>query len=288
MNNNITAVVFTKNEERRLPYIYENFKKFCKIIVFDGGSVDGTKDFCDRHGIQFVRRPDIDPKGGLKWVLENVVTDYVIHVYCAHFFPYPLLKLFSRVASEGIRVAVFHDVVIYRYGSVVHRPNFRRVSAGCNFYKKTTIDFENNKFIVHDELGIRFNAETMIRLPAVDEMSLHLFQDDDCESYIKKTINYAVTDARQRFNAGEEVTLFGIVFGPFARFIFAYFRMGSFSKGPKGLVYALLNMMYDFTVKIILWELANEVTYHSALKKNSDTKAILFREKGPGSGSGGD
>ena len=287
MNDNITAIVFAKNEDRRLPYIHENFKSFCKVIVFDGGSSDGTKDFCEKNGIKFVRRPTADPKDGLKFVLESVTTEYVIHVYCAHFYPRPLLKLFSRVASEGLKTAVFHDVVVYRYGSVVHRPNVRRISAGCNFYKKNIVDFDNNKFIIHDELGIRFNAESMIRLPGVDEISLHLFQDDDCESYIKKTINYAVTEARQRFDTGEKVIFFEILLGPVGRFLFAYFRLGSFSKGPKGLIYAMLNMIYDFMVRIILWELTNGQTYHNAIKANNDKKAILFRELGPCAGKSG-
>ena len=51
MNNNITAMIFTFNEERRLPFIYDNLKEFCQIIVFDGGSSDGTEKFCNDNNI---------------------------------------------------------------------------------------------------------------------------------------------------------------------------------------------------------------------------------------------
>ena len=58
MNKNITAMVFTLNEERRLPYVYENLKNFCKIIVFDGGSTDGTLDYCKNNNIKYLSRPE--------------------------------------------------------------------------------------------------------------------------------------------------------------------------------------------------------------------------------------
>lgn len=277
MNKNITAMVFTRNEVKRISAIYQNLKNFCEIIVFDGGSTDGTENFCKQNGIKFILRPEGDEweerVSSLRWVYDSTPTEYVMHVYAAHFFPKTLLKKFAKVADENVKTAVYNDVVIYRYGDVVHRPLFRRISSVCLFYKKSIVNFEKSK--IHDELGISFDEKTMIRLPGKDELSLHLFQDEDCESFTKKTINYEVLEARQRFEAGERMTGLKLIFGPVGRFIYRYLRTGSFTKGSKGLIYSILNLIYDFNASIILWELTNKLTYDDAIKKNSEKKRQL-------------
>ena len=277
MNKNLTAIVFAKNEERRIPFIHQNFKDFCEIIVFDGGSTDGTQEYCQKNNLKFIRRPaeEKDTKSKLQWVYENTPTEYVIHVYCAHFFPRQLLNQFAKVANDNRKSAIFHDVVVYRYGEIVHRPIFRRVSSACVFYKKSIINFDKSK--IHDELAISFDEKTMDRLPCRDELSLHLFQDEDCESFTKKTINYEALEAKQRYAAGERMSIVKLAFGPIGRFIYRYLRTGSFTKGPKGLIYSILNLIYDFNVSIILWELTNQLTHSDAIKSNAVKKNQLLK-----------
>jgi hypothetical protein len=115
----------------------------------------------------------------------------------------------------------------------------------------------------------------MIRLPGRDELSLHLFQDEDCESFTKKTINYEALEARQRFANGERMTGLKMAFGPLARFIYRYFRTGSITKGSHGFVYSVMNLIYDFNVSIILWELTNQLTFEDAIRKNAEKKVQL-------------
>jgi len=280
MNKNITAIVFARNEERRISAVYNNLKDFCEIIVFDGGSTDGTEKFCLENNIKFIRRPEAeswtDRVDSIPWVYKNTPTEYVIHVYGAHFYPKPLLEKFAAIANENEKLAVYHDVVIYRYGEVVHRPVVRRIASASVFFKKSIVNFENSK--IHDEFSITFDAKTMVRLPGRDELSLHLFQDEDCESFTKKTINYEAVEARQRFAAGDRMSGLGLMLGPIGRFLYRYFRTGSFTKGSKGLVYSVLNLIYDFNVSIILWELTNQLTFDDAIRKNAEKKAQLQKD----------
>ena len=280
MNKNITAMVYTLNEERRLPLVFENLRDFCEIIVFDGGSTDGTKDFCDRNGIQFVKRPQDTSylnQDSLKWVYSQLPTEYVLHVFGTHWYPSPLLNFISKIANENKFDAVYHDVVVYRYGEVVHKPPTRRISSAYNFYKKSIIMFENS--ILHNERGLSFNEKTMIRLPGRDELSLHLFQDEDCESFTKKTTNYAAMEARQRFARGERVSFTGIFLRPLGRFVYRYLRAGSILYGSKGLAYAVMNFIYDINMAIIIWELGNELTFSDALRKNEEKKREFLERK---------
>ena len=59
MNKNITAIVFTRNEISRLPFVIDNLKGFCDIIVYDGGSTDGTLDYCNKNNVKYVIRPEL-------------------------------------------------------------------------------------------------------------------------------------------------------------------------------------------------------------------------------------
>ena len=277
MNKLITAMVFTLNEERRIQAVYQNLKDFCEIIVFDGGSTDGTETFCQKAGVRLITRPADSSEmrlNTIKWAYKNVPTEYVLHVYAAHFYPEGLLREFAKAANEGRLDAVYNDVVIYRYGKVVHKPVIRRIASVCVFYRKSVVNFANSK--IHDEYAITFNKSTMVRLPGCDDLSLHLFQDEDCESFTKKTINYEALEARQRFNSGERIRAPGIVLGPLVRFIFRYFRTGSFTKGAEGLVYSVLNLIYDINVSIILWELTNRLTLSNAIQKNAERRAQLI------------
>jgi len=278
MNKNITAMVYTLNEERRISTIFQNLKDFCEIIVFDGGSTDGTERYCREVGIKFVLRPPDNSemrRESLKWAYKNTPTEYVLHVYGAHFYPMPLLERFAQAAHENKIVAVYHDVVVYRYGEVVHSPVIRRIASACVFYKKSIINFNNSK--IHDELAITFDKKTMVRLSGRDDLSLHLFQDEDCESFTKKTINYEATEARQRFAQGSRMSGIRLIFGPLRRFVYQYLRTGSFAKGSRGLVYTILNLIYDFNVSIILWELTNDLTLKDAIKKNDERKGSLLK-----------
>jgi len=287
MNKNITAMVFTFNEERRLPFVYQNIKDFCDIIVFDGGSTDGTEDFCKVNNIKFIRRPantvthtqenrqsegiwpDI-----LNFAYAHCPTDYVMHVFAAHFYPAALLREFDKVATEGKKTAVYNDIVVWRYGRIVHQALMRRVSSACVFYRKSIIDFERTK--IHDELGIVFDEKTMVRLPADNSNSLHLFQDESCISFMSKTIKYAEIEAGQRVNMGERHGLVRGVLKAVLRFLYSYIRLGSFKFGSKGLAYAVLNLQYDISIALMIWEKNNGLGGISPVRKNDEARVTLM------------
>jgi hypothetical protein len=119
----------------------------------------------------------------------------------------------------------------------------------------------------------------MVRLPGRDELSSHLFQDEDCESFTKKTINYAATEARQRFARGERVGFAGIIIRPLGRFLYQYLRVGSFLYGTKGLAYAVMNLIYDINIAIIIWELGSEQTLSDSILKNESKRIELIKRK---------
>jgi len=187
-----------------------------------------------------------------------------------------LLDTFSEIANKGELSAVYHDMVVYRYGKVVQKTIVRRISSACSFYKKSIIDFKNTK--IHDELAIQFDEDSMVRLDARDELSLHRFIDEDCQSFTVKTIDYAAREASQKFIAGYTIGFFGLLFKPLWRFSYSYFlRTGTVVRGTPGLIYALMNLIYDYHVCIIIWELCHDLDLKGVIRENELTRLKLIR-----------
>ena len=54
MNNNIAALILTKNEEIHIDRCIQSIKNLVsEIYVIDSGSNDKTKEICERHSINF-------------------------------------------------------------------------------------------------------------------------------------------------------------------------------------------------------------------------------------------
>jgi len=264
MNFNVTATIHSRNELHRLPLVCHNLLGHFPIIVFDGGSTDGTIEWCELNNIRVIRRPIYDKKidhsessDDRNFIFSHIATPYILTVFCSHLYPQSFLNRLSEIANVGVVDAVFHDVVVYQHGQVVQRPFFRRRSAACIFYKPIII--KPNVHRIHDELGIKFDRQTMVRLPAVDGLSLHLLQNYDSLGFGRKILEYSEVEAYQKFSRGMRVGFLHLWMLPVIRFIYFHFRRGSVLYGSGGLVYSVLNMINEILINIRMWELQNGV-----------------------------
>ena len=281
MRKNFTAAFFLKDELARLKLLHRNFSGVCPIIVFDGGSSDGSKEYCSENKIKFVSRPKAvtweERTKLIRWCFNKIETNYVLIVYAAHFYPRPLLEKFVEVSREDELAAVFNDLVIYRYGETVHRAFIRKIPSVCNFFKKEIFKADNPK--IHDEFHVDFDSSNMIKLEPTDSFSLHLFQDEDSISFSKKTISYIEIEAKQKFDEGRRVYFANLLFQPFLSAVYKYIRTGSILYGSKGLVYTYLNFIYDLTLQIRIWELTNSLQQPNAAELNLKTKKMYLESK---------
>lgn len=279
-SSKITAVVLTKNEAKRLPFIFENLKDFSEIVVFDGGSTDNTEQICAEQGIHFVHRsPELRSVIGadIKFSLQYVHTPYLLYVNCSHFYPRRLLAAFKLVAEEGKYHAVYHDYVVYTYGKVVHRPFFRRRSSGTNFYRVDAVNFEHS--IVHNEAPVEVPEHLKFYVPAKDKYAVHLFRDYNVKKAETNHGFYSDLDARQRFEAGTRATLRSIIFRPLKYFLHQWIRCGSVTGGMKGFIYSILYAQLRLNVQLKLWELQNNLSIQAIIENNFETRRRMHEQK---------
>lgn len=276
----ITAIILTKNEEHRLPLIFKNLSSFAEIVVFDGGSTDGTEGVCSSHGVKFVRRPLAlrETVGGdIKFSLGQVHTPYVLYVNCSHYYPLKLLNEFKLVAETGIYSAVYHDIVIYTYGRVVHRPFIRRISSATNFYRVDAINFANS--VVHNEAPVEVPKELKWRVPAKDEYAIHLFRDYNAKKAETNHSFYGDQDAQLRFESGIRTSPWLILWRPLKYFTFQYIRCGSVGHGTAGLIYALLYAQLEMNIQIKIWELQHGFLLKNLERMNLDRRTRLHQDE---------
>ena len=55
--SNITFVLFSFNEEKRIEYAVRNLIKYGEVLILDDGSTDRTKEIAESLGARLVRRP---------------------------------------------------------------------------------------------------------------------------------------------------------------------------------------------------------------------------------------
>ena len=263
----ITAIILTKNEAHRLPPIFENLKEFTEIKVFDGGSTDNTKSVCEVNGVEFISRPlelrDI-VGGDIKFALERVKTPYVLYVNCSHYYPNKLLEEFKRVAEEGLYSAVYHDVVIYSYAQIVHRPFIRRRSSATNFYRVDAVNFA--KTAVHNEAPVDLPEDLKWKVPAEDEYAIHLFRDYNVKKSESNHSFYGDQDAQLRFNSGIRTTPLLMIWRPLKYFLHQYFRCGSIRYGTAGFIYTVLYAQLEMNIQFKIWELQNQFTLQNLIE----------------------
>ena len=99
--SNITVIILTKNEEKRLPFILSTLAYRIPTIVFDGGSTDKTEQIALEYGAQFVNRPPSDSYGftpsDLAFALSHVKTEYILFANCSYDYPDELISKFIEV-----------------------------------------------------------------------------------------------------------------------------------------------------------------------------------------------
>lgn len=72
----LTVLILTKNEEDNIGKCIQSFQGIIKrFVIVDSFSTDGTKEICEKLGVDFYQNPFVDYATQLNWGLENTGID---------------------------------------------------------------------------------------------------------------------------------------------------------------------------------------------------------------------
>jgi len=268
--NNITFVIFTFNEEKRIELVIRNVRAYGDVIVFDGGSTDNTQKIAESLGARFALRPPqdtvyVETQYMYKSLLSHVQTDWIFWDFADNVLPQKLLEKL-RTISEQEKIKYVHiPLYTYLWGQTDSPAN---KSYSPRFFHKDFVSFEKNQIHGMGEFSGQNNEQMM--LPLKDEFALQHFSLYNMEKFVESHKRYALAEAEGRFAAGETFSVFRMI-GSMVRYFFLYYKNG-YKNGASGFFSALLYSFFRLMTHIKLYELEHDMTIENIEKKYNDKK----------------
>ena len=274
--NNITFVIFTYNEEKRIKYVLRNFVKYGEVLVLDDGSTDRTKEIVKRLGGKFISRP-IKTKQYItesqimyNFIKQLVKTDWIFWGFTDNLMPKSLLEKLVEISQQTKIKYVNIPLYTYLWG-YTKEP----IQEGCSprFFMKDYVDFSGNK--IHGMGKFLGDKNEVLTLPNRKEYAIRHYSTFDLRKFVLAHLKYAEKEAHERHKEGQRFSLFRTL-GSMVRYFILYnknvLKIGKLSI-LVGLTYAFFRFMMFFRA----YELENNITLESMEKKYSKAKEKLLK-----------
>jgi glycosyltransferase involved in cell wall biosynthesis len=255
MLDQLTIVVFTFNEEKRLPWVIRNFSDFARILVVDNESTDQTVEIAKAAGCNVLINKNqgwVEDALTVERVFEAAETEWIYWGFADEMIKPDSLGFISKAISSGLYDIIKLQRKNYYYGKFCYGA---LASYQTKFFKNEAIDFTGNK--IHN-FGKEVVPSNRIFLTPSDCFVGH-FIDDDISSYLNKINRYTDTEAEQLegVNSFKFFRLF--FFGPLKIALLDYLIRGGFRAGTPGFVLVFTQLLYSWIKAIKLYEKRNSI-----------------------------
>ncbi|MFA7653844.1 MAG: glycosyltransferase [Candidatus Magasanikbacteria bacterium] len=277
MKSNITFLVFTFNEEKRIEYVIRNLIHYGEVLVLDDGSTDKTRQISEASGARFVVRPKLEidyaeNQQMFDFIKPLVKTDWIFWGYADNLMPKSLLEKLVELSSSDKYKYVLLPIFTYNLGKVDY-PMEKGYSP--RFFRKDFINFFNN--YVHGLGKFTGFSDEIIKLPMKDEFAIRHFSVYNIKKFIGNHMRVADLEASERYGAKKKFSIWRM-FISMLRYFYIYYRDG-YKNGRVGLISALSLSFYRFMMFARLYEIENNITLESiednySLKKNELVKEV--------------
>lgn len=273
---NITFVIFTLNEEKRIQDVIRNFIKYGEVLVMDGGSTDETKNISESLGAKFITRPKtnklfVENIENYKVILENVSTDWIYWGFADDLAPKSLLEKFAEISSQNKFKYVMVPLYTYLWGET--KIPAHKGATPCLFMKDM-VDFSNNH--IHGMGKFLGQDKEKLILPNNPEFALRHFSLYNLNKFVTGHLRYAQAEALHKYDSGDKFSVFNLTKGMLGYF-WLYFKNG-FKNGKKGLLVSLAYSFFRFMVFFNLFELENNLNLESIESEYAQEKRRLLAE----------
>lgn len=258
--HNITFVIFTFNEEKRVKYVIKNFIKYGDVLIMDGGSNDNTKKIAEELGAKFVLRPEKkevfgETQGWLNFIKDNIQTEWIYWGHVDNIAPKLLVEKMVEISKQDKFKQVLIPLYTYLWGNTKHH-----VSKGYTpfLFHKDFVDFSDN--YIHGMGKFLGRNDQLLKLPNRNEFALKHFSVYDIHKFVLGHLNYAEGEAIGKFEKGKRFSTLKMLAG-MARYWWIYRR--SLKNGALGLIIVMSYSFFRLMAYAKLYELENDVSLES-------------------------
>ena len=274
MNNQITFLVFTFNEERRLEHYLRCIQGWGQIAIIDNHSTDKTREIASRYTehIHTFRNPGyIENKETMDFALSVVTTPWVYLGYVDELLPRPLLEQLTQLVQQDR----YKIVEIYRKNYMYGQEIFNYGKHHLRMFVPGAVDFTGN--IVHRLGKFQVPKSEIYKVPATDKTSLWHFSSYNTAKLELAHNRYADLEAGQRHEVLNQKfsgvrALWKLTF----YFWGTYLGLGGWRGGWPGLFISIQIAYFKFSIEARLWEYENCLTLTGIEQRYDQLKEILL------------
>lgn len=276
MEKNITFVIFTINEEKRIGYVVRNFIKYGEVLILDDGSTDRTKQISEDLGARFILRPKFNEIYGeteemYNFVKEKVKTGWVYWGFADNLMPKTLLEKIVEISQRTKIKYVNIPLYTYIWGDV-KRPIRKEYTS--RFFMKDYVDFSNNK--IHEMGKFLGSKDEILTLPNRKEYAICHYSTYDLKKFVLSHLKYAEEEAKQKHKAEQKFNFFSMLKNMLKFFVL--YSKESLNCGIIGILVGMSYAFFRFTVFFKLYELENNITLEAMEEKYSKEKEKLLKD----------
>ncbi len=231
MNNNLTVVVLTKNEEKNIVAVVQNAKQVAaEVLIVDSGSTDKTVQLAEENGARVVYRDwDNDFAAQRNFALQHVKTEWVLYLDADERMNDELINDIQEKISS-------HKAALYRF--VRHNNAFGKefhygVLGPDSVVRLFPVGQAKWEGKVHEGLSSKLEIVTL-------KGHLSHYTYSSFEEYLDKMNKYSSLGAVDRNLRGKKCSVIGdLILRPLFAFFKMYILKGGFLEGWLGLVLCL-------------------------------------------------
>jgi glycosyltransferase involved in cell wall biosynthesis len=274
--SNITFVLFSFNEEKRIEYAVRNLIPYGEVLILDDGSTDRTKEIAEGLGAKLLRRPAsslnyTETQAMLDFAKSHISTQWIYWSYVDNLLPKALLDKMSEISRQDKIKIVHVPIFTYLWGET--KTEVIR-AAYANFFNKDYIDFSENR--MHGLGKFLGKPDEILKLPWKKEYAIRHFSLYDLNKFVSAHLNYAQKEAEEKHKEGKKFSLFYMLGSP-AKYFWLFYKRG-WRLGIKGLYIALLYSSFRLMVAVKLYELENNLTLETIEESFAKEKKKLVEE----------
>jgi glycosyltransferase involved in cell wall biosynthesis len=308
VNDTITVLAFSYNEQKRIRYFLESVKGFAPIVLIDNHSTDDTVAIARKYGLKVVTHRNAgyaEHPDTVQFALTQVATPWVYWGRVDEIPPAPLLQRLDEIArlDEG-------DVVLVaRLNLLFGRPvKTWGTDHQLVFFKPSALNPARSALFEHGSVRA---GSRVLRLAAEPALALWHFSSYDVAAYTNTNNRYSTIAAREimarrgrpvsystsaektkrllkslvgRLQNMPSLALVRLFVTPPLRFGWHYFWRGGFRSGRAGFVTSYLMMMEQMLIELKLDEKDRGISLEAIEGEYDQLKVRLIAGEVPGFG----
>lgn len=274
-HSNITFIIFTKNEEKRIEYPIKNFLPYGKVIISDDSTTDRTRKIAEKLGAKVIRRKThvvlVENKKEVDHILKYIKTDWIFWGFADNMVPKTCLELYARISRENRYKLVVQKLKTLLYNNSMDF--YAHINVTTRFFRKDAIDFSDSAFHQIGKFASHIKPSDILYLPPLDEYSVYHFSLNTTDSTMQNLSYYTTPQAQM---ASSKFLPLKIIFLPIYHFMFNYFIHGTFRHGVAGFFVAAQSAIYLLVLYSKVYEKQHNFTPETIEKNFIKLKKSLL------------